>query len=69
MQKWFQDVADEKVWKYVFAVTRPALLVTPKSFLTDIRAGVAAAGVHPDGSRQGFPEIENLAAWLHCHTH
>jgi hypothetical protein len=45
MQHWLQDRSDEKLWKYVFAVTRPALLVAPKSFLADIRAGVAAAGV------------------------
>ena len=49
----FRAKNDDEFWDFVVAVTRPALLVAPTTFLSDIRAwavksGVAAAVIDHD---------------------
>jgi hypothetical protein len=41
----FRDKRDERFWKFVFAVMRPALLVAPNSFLKDVRTDAVASGI------------------------
>ena len=41
----FRDKRAERFWNFVSAVTRPALLVAPNSFLSDIRTSALASGI------------------------
>ena len=48
-------------WKFIAAVTQPALLLAPASFLDDIRANLASEGVQDAVTRQ---ETAPIFDWL-----